>query len=215
MHSWNRQQLFCPIISDSQLVLFPDRFRFGALGGRRRPAVHHPRTDPETDQPLQRGRLLQLRLRGRRRNIQNRIEIPERRSLRQIRLRRRPRQTARNRIRRQPKGFRACRNRGHRRPTDSHQQLPSEAVGAERGGRRPVQGGPQCVLQERPLQRGSAEVVLPAARVQLEVRPVLLSAAAAAVVSAAVLSAAVLQAALLPAAVLPAARPFLQTPNAV
>lgn len=74
----------------------------------------HGHTDPETGEPTERGRFVQLRLRERRRHIQDRDQISVGRGVRQVRLRRRDGQAENRRVRCVRSRFRAGRHRHHR-----------------------------------------------------------------------------------------------------
>jgi len=73
------------------------RLRRPGRAGRTTP---HGGSDPETGEPTERGRFVQLRLRERRRNVQDRNQVPVRRGVRQVRLRGRDWQIADGRVRR-------------------------------------------------------------------------------------------------------------------
>lgn len=107
---------------------------------------------PETGEPAKRGRVVQLRLRERGRHVQNRNEIPDRRGVRQVRLRGRgDGQTADGRVRCVFQGLRTGGHRHHRPAASSGRRLQRPAQQGPpvpgRLRRRTVPRGPQRVLQ--------------------------------------------------------------------
>lgn len=113
-------------------------------------------THPETGEPAERGRVVQLRVRERGRHVQDRDQVPDGRGVRQIRLRGRDGQAADGRVRRVGPRFRAGRRRHHRAAARVDRRLQRPAQGpAVRGvivdtgrlRRRTVPRGPQRVLQ--------------------------------------------------------------------
>lgn len=135
------------------------RFRFAAdVGGgggglrvrRSSRAGRAARAHSETVEPAERRRVVQLRLRERGRHVQNRNQVPDRRGVRQVRLRGRDGQTPDGRVRRFVQGIRTGGRWDHGAATRAGRRLQRPASGPADVPRR---------LRRRAVPRGSRRIL--------------------------------------------------------